>query len=57
MSQDSILTDTLSSACWEKKEKETVGGFFPRAGHTCGCATWDFCGFYVQLKADLRVSP
>jgi hypothetical protein len=31
MSQSSILIDALSSACWEKKEKQP-GAFFPRVG-------------------------
>jgi hypothetical protein len=41
MSHSLILTDALSSICWEKKrkkrgkkkEKETSRDFFPRAGH------------------------
>jgi hypothetical protein len=35
MLQSSILIDALSSACWEKKNKDKqTGGFFLRAGHT-----------------------
>jgi hypothetical protein len=37
MSQSSILTDALSSACWEEKRKKKTkrndsGAFFPRVG-------------------------
>jgi hypothetical protein len=47
MSQNLILIDALSSACWEKKGKikKQLEGFFPRAGGcTClaGCAVQDF---------------
>jgi hypothetical protein len=50
MLQSLILTDALSSTCWEKekkKKREAVGGFFPRARgltHLAGCARRDFHG-------------
>jgi hypothetical protein len=34
MLQSLILIDALFSACWEKKERNSEGAFFPKAGHT-----------------------
>jgi hypothetical protein len=53
MLQSLILIDAFSSACWEKKKREVARVFFPQDWtHIAGCATQDFCGFKVQLKAD-----
>jgi hypothetical protein len=40
-------------------ERKAIRGFIPKAGgQTClaGCARQDFCGCYMQLKAEFRVS-
>jgi hypothetical protein len=47
MSQCLILIDALSSACWEKKEKngEVARAFFPEpeSGHSCARQDFNSC--------------